>query len=123
MASAETKAFIVTGSSTGVGAATAVQLARRGACVVVNYSKSAEEAEETARACTKAGGSAIVVRADVSRDEDCRNLAAAAMAKWERIDGLVNNAGTTKFAAMRDLARSEERRVGKERRSRWSPYH
>ena len=104
MAPAETKAFIVTGSSTGVGAATAVQLARRGACVVVNYSKSAGEAEETAQACTKAGGTAIVVRADVSKDEDCKQLAEAATAKWGRIDGLVNNAGTTKFAPMRDLA-------------------
>jgi len=96
-------AFIVTGSSTGVGAATAVQLARRGASVVVNYSKSAGEAEETAQACSKAGGSAIVVRADVSKDEDCKKLAEAAVAKWGRIDGLVNNAGTTKFASMRDL--------------------
>ena len=104
MAPAETKAFIVTGSSTGVGAATAVQLARRGACVVVNYSKSAGEAEETAQACAKAGGTAIVVRADVSKDEDCSKLAEAATAKWGRIDGLVNNAGTTKFASMRDLA-------------------
>jgi len=104
MASGETKAFIVTGSSTGVGAATAVQLARQGAGVVVNYSKSAGEAEETAHACTKAGGSAIVVRADVSKDEDCKKLAEAAAAKWGRIDGLVNNAGTTKFASMHDLA-------------------
>src|SRR5436309_2543306 len=104
MASADTKAFIVTGSSTGVGAATALQLARRGASVVINYSKSAAEAEETAQACTKAGGTAIAVRADVAKDEDCRKLAEAAVAKWGRIDGLVNNAGTTKFASMRDLA-------------------
>ena len=53
MASADTKAFIVTGSSTGVGAATALQLARRGASVVINYSKSAAEAEETAQACNR----------------------------------------------------------------------
>jgi 3-oxoacyl-[acyl-carrier protein] reductase len=101
---AETKAFIVTGSSSGVGAATALLLAQRGAAVAINYSKSVAEAEETAQACTRAGGSAIVVRADVAKDEDCRKLAEAAVAKWGRVDGLVNNAGTTKFAPMRDLA-------------------
>jgi 3-oxoacyl-[acyl-carrier protein] reductase len=100
----ETKAFIVTGSSSGVGAATALLLAQRGSGVAINYSKSVAEAEETAQACTRAGGSAIVVRADVANDEDCRKLAAAAVAKWGRVDGLVNNAGTTKFAPMRDLA-------------------
>src|SRR3954467_4679521 len=100
----ETKAFIVTGSSTGVGAATALLLARKGARVAINYSKSATEAEETAQECIKAGGDAIVVRADVAQDEDCKRLAAAATEKWGQLDGLVNNAGTTKFAPMRNLA-------------------
>jgi 3-oxoacyl-[acyl-carrier protein] reductase len=45
----------------------------------------------------------VAVRADVAQDADCRRLAAAALDKWGRIDGLVNNAGTTKFASMRDL--------------------
>jgi 3-oxoacyl-[acyl-carrier protein] reductase len=45
-----------------------------------------------------------VVRADVSKDEDCRKLADAPAAKWGHIDGLVNNAGTTEFPSMRDLA-------------------
>jgi 3-oxoacyl-[acyl-carrier protein] reductase len=45
----------------------------------------------------------VTVRADVAQDADCRRLAAAAIDKWGRIDGLVNNAGTTKFASMRDL--------------------
>ena len=94
----ESKAFIVTGSSTGVGAATALLLASKGARVAINYSKSATEAEETAQACIKAGGEAIVVRADVAQDEDCKRLAAAATGQWGQLDGLVNNAGTTKFA-------------------------
>jgi len=95
--------FIVTGSSSGVGAATAVELARGGAAVVINYSRSATEAEETAQACIRAGGEAVVVRGDVAQDADCRRLAAAALDKWGRIDGLVNNAGTTKFVPMRNL--------------------
>ncbi len=99
----EAKTYVVTGSSSGVGAATALELARRGSAVVINYSKSATGAEETAQACLRAGGEAVVVRADVAQDADCRRLAAAALDKWGRLDGLVNNAGATKFASMRNL--------------------
>lgn len=97
------KVFIVTGSSSGVGAATALALAGRGAGVVINYSKEAAPAAEVAQACNSAGGEALVVRADVSDDGDCRRLAGAAFERWGRIDGLVNNAGTTRFAPMSKL--------------------
>ena len=99
----DAKAFVVTGSSSGVGAAVALALARLGFGVVINYSKSAAAAEETAQACLDAGGDALVVRADVADDAGCLRLAAAALERWNRIDGLVNNAGTTRFASMRDL--------------------
>jgi 3-oxoacyl-[acyl-carrier protein] reductase len=98
------QAFIVTGSSSGVGAATALLLAKQGAGVVINYAKDAAPAQAVAEACAAAGGEAIVVRADVADDESCRKLAAAALEKFGRLDGLVNNAGTTKFAPMKDLA-------------------
>jgi 3-oxoacyl-[acyl-carrier protein] reductase len=94
---------IVTGSATGTGAACAVQLVRKGARVVVNYSKSEKEARETLEQCRSAGGDAILVQGDVASDADCRKLAQAALDKWGRIDGLVNNAGITKFAAHADL--------------------
>ena len=100
---ADRQVFIVTGSSSGVGAATALALASRGSGVVVNCSKDAAAAEQVAKACIAAGGDACVVRADVADDADCRRMAAAALERWGRIDGLVNNAGTTKFASMRDL--------------------
>jgi 3-oxoacyl-[acyl-carrier protein] reductase len=100
----EKKVYIVTGSASGIGAATALQLARRGERVVINCSKSVAEAEAVAIACVKAGGEAIMVRANVADDVDCHRLAQAALDKWGRIDGLVNNAGTTKFAPMHDLA-------------------
>ena len=51
----DVKVFIVTGSSSGVGAATALSLARLGSRVVINFSKSAAAAEETAQACIRAG--------------------------------------------------------------------
>ena len=86
---------IVTGSASGLGAATAAILAKGGARIVVNYSNSKAEAEATADLCRKAGAEVVVVQGDVSRDEDCKKLAAAA-APWGRLDILINNAGTTK---------------------------
>jgi NAD(P)-dependent dehydrogenase (short-subunit alcohol dehydrogenase family) len=86
---------IVTGSASGLGAATAAILAKGGAKVVVNYSSSQKEAEATADACRSAGAEVVVVQGDVSRDEDCKKIAAAA-APWGRLDALINNAGTTK---------------------------
>lgn len=98
------KVYIVTGSATGVGAATALELAQRGAAVVINCSKSLAEAEATARQCVAAGGEAVVVQADIAKDEDCLRLAASATERWGRLDGLVNNAGMTRFVAATDLA-------------------
>jgi 3-oxoacyl-[acyl-carrier protein] reductase len=94
---------IVTGSGTGIGAACVLELARRGWNVVINYSKSAAAAEGTARACRDAGAETLVVQANVALEEDCRKLAAATLERWGRIDGLVNNAGTTKFVPHADL--------------------
>jgi NAD(P)-dependent dehydrogenase (short-subunit alcohol dehydrogenase family) len=86
---------VVTGSASGLGAATASILAKGGGKIVVNYSNSKKEAEETADLCRKAGAEVLVVQGDVSRDEDCRKIVAAA-AGWGKLDILVNNAGTTK---------------------------
>jgi 3-oxoacyl-[acyl-carrier protein] reductase len=94
---------IVTGSATGIGAACALQLARAGCRVVVNYSRSENEAHDTLAACENAGAQALLVKADVAVAADCRRLADAALDAWGRIDGLVNNAGITRFAAHRDL--------------------
>ena len=94
---------IVTGGGTGTGAACAVQLARRGCHVVVNYSRSQDEAQKTVEQCASVGADALAVQGDVSDDADCRNITRAALEKWGRIDALVNNAGITKFAAASDL--------------------
>jgi len=89
---------LVTGSATGLGAATAIGLARGGARVVVNYRSSAREAEETADLCRAANAVVKLVQADVASDEDCRRLAAAA-SEWGRLNTLVNNASATKHVA------------------------
>jgi 3-oxoacyl-[acyl-carrier protein] reductase len=93
---------IVTGSASGLGAATASILAQGGGKIVVNYSNSKKEADETADLCRKAGAEVLVVQGDVSRDEDCKKIAAAASG-WGKLDILVNNAGTTKHVPHADL--------------------
>ncbi|MBN9006257.1 MAG: SDR family oxidoreductase [Rhizobiales bacterium] len=93
---------IVTGSASGLGAATAAILAKGGARIVINYASSKKDAEETADLCRKAGGDIVVVQGDVARDEDCKKIVAAA-APWGRVDALINNAGTTKHVPHGDL--------------------
>lgn len=95
---------IVTGSSSGIGAATALLFAQRGHDVVINYSRSADGAERVAQQCREAGAQALVVRADVADDAQCRALAAQVRERWGRADTLVNSAGiTTKFADLKNL--------------------
>ena len=91
------KTAIVTGSGTGVGAATALALAGRGYDVLINYSRSEREARESETACRSAGADTLLVRGDVALDVDCRALCDAALARWGRLDALVNNAGITTF--------------------------
>ena len=94
----ERKVAIVTGSATGVGAATALELARRGYDVLINYAKSEAQAQASDAACREVGADTLVVCADVADDAACRRLAEAALGRWGRIDALVNNAGITSFA-------------------------
>jgi 3-oxoacyl-[acyl-carrier protein] reductase len=99
----EGKAAIVTGGGTGVGRTTALELARRGCSVLVNYSKSRNEAEATAAEVEAAGVKAIALAADVADDAACRRMVDAAHKAFGRIDILVNNAGTTRFINAAEL--------------------
>ena len=94
----EHKVAIITGSATGVGAATALSLASRGYHVLINYSKSEEEARASEAACQAVGAETLLVRGDVADDGACRHMADATLERWGRIDALVNNAGITSFA-------------------------
>ncbi|NKB32327.1 MAG: SDR family oxidoreductase [Pseudomonadales bacterium] len=97
------KVAIVTGSSSGVGAAKVKQLAALGCHSVVNYNSNSAGADAVAAECEKAGVETVIMQANVAKDEDCRAMANAAIEKWGRIDILVNNAGTTKFVDHNDL--------------------
>ncbi len=97
MTDLEGRIALVTGSSTGLGRSIAVKLAERGAEVIVNYARSAAEAEEAADLCRAAGAQVEIVQADVSDPTGCKTLADAARRRG-RLDILVNNAGITRHA-------------------------
>ncbi|MEX0962414.1 MAG: SDR family oxidoreductase [Pseudohongiellaceae bacterium] len=94
---------IVTGSSSGVGAATVKLLAAQGCNVLINYNSNSTGAEAVADECRALGAECLVVGGNVAEDVNCLAMAAAAIEKWGRIDILVNNAGTTKFVDHGDL--------------------
>jgi 3-oxoacyl-[acyl-carrier protein] reductase len=94
---------VVTGAATGVGAACARWFATRGYDLLINYRASAEAAEAVAQECRAAGATVLTGQGDVAEDADCRRLAAAAKARWDTVDVLINSAGTTLFRAMSDL--------------------
>jgi 3-oxoacyl-[acyl-carrier protein] reductase len=103
MSGKDNKVVLVTGSSSGIGAAVACRAAREGCNVLVNYNSNRDGADDVVAYCEEQGVEAIAVGADVAEDEACRALASVAEDTWGRLDVLVNNAGTTKLVAHADL--------------------
>lgn len=89
----ENKVAIVTGSSRGIGKATALLFAKEGAKVVVNYSKSENEANAVVNEIKKLGSDATAIKCDVSKEEQVKQMIEKTIKKFGRIDILVNNAG------------------------------
>lgn len=94
---------LVTGSATGVGRACVLQFATRGYDVVVNYSRSVEEADETVAKAKSLGADVLLVQCDVSDDALVQKMIAATREEFGRLDVVVNNAATTKFIEHSDL--------------------
>jgi 3-oxoacyl-[acyl-carrier protein] reductase len=87
------RAAVVTGAGTGIGRAVAEHFARAGARVIVNYHRSKDAADEVVKGIHAAGGAAIAIAADVSKQKDAHALMTAAHKEFGRLDYLVNNAG------------------------------
>ncbi|MEA5535765.1 3-oxoacyl-[acyl-carrier-protein] reductase [Crocosphaera sp. XPORK-15E] len=87
---------IVTGASRGIGRAIALELAKTGLKIVVNYARSSTAAEEIVKIIIEGGGEAIAVQGDVSQGEDVDTLVKTTLDKFGRVDVLVNNAGITR---------------------------
>jgi len=93
---------LITGASSGIGRATAEAMARQGARLAVNYCKNQAGAEQAVESIRKAGGEAIAVHADVTRNAEVQAMVKVVRDRWGRVDILVNNAGD--LIARRTLA-------------------
>ena len=94
------KVAIVTGASKGIGAGIAERLAADGASIIINYSRSAREAEALVSKVTAVGGKAFAVQADISQPADIAKLFTATTDHFKRLDILVNNAGLYEYAGL-----------------------
>lgn len=111
MATSSDPVALITGSATGVGRACAVRFARLGFDVVVNYSRSEDDARETVGLVEEQGRQALLQQCDVRSDNDVRAMLEAVDQHFGRLDVLVNNAAMTHFVAHDDLdAMSEDLR-------------
>ncbi len=90
------KTAIVTGAGKGIGKAVCLELAQKGANIVINYSRSKQAAEETAKECEAFGVKTLLIQADVSKYEDCQKIIEETVKEFKTVDILVNNAGITK---------------------------
>src|ERR1700744_3769704 len=102
---AERRVAVITGGATGIGGACTARFRQEGWHVVIGYYAEEESiaADRLIAEAEAAGCEAIAVRADVSNDEDCRALAAAAEQRFGRIDALGSSAGTTRMVPANDL--------------------
>ena len=101
------KVAVVTGSSRGIGQATAERLALDGASVVINYAKSVDEAESVVNGITKRGGKALAVQADIAYLDDIRRLFRETVERLGRLDIMVANAGYSVFKSVVDTTEED----------------
>lgn len=105
------KNVLITGASSGIGKAIALRFAREGANVAINYLSGDDEAEGVRASAEMAGGRAIAVRADISREDDVRGMFDRVCESFGTLDVLINNAGIQKPSPSEDIAMSDFDRV------------
>jgi len=101
------KIALVTGASKGIGAAIAIQLAADGATVIVNYASSASGADATVAEILRAGGNAIALQGDFSKEADILRVFGAIEQQYGKLDVLVNNAGVYQFGPLEELTEAQ----------------
>jgi 3-oxoacyl-[acyl-carrier protein] reductase len=105
------KVAIVTGASKGIGAEIARRLAADGASVVVNYATSKAGAEKVVADISRAGGQAVAVQADVSKETEVRRMLGEATKAFGRVNVLVNNAGVYEFSPIEEMTADQFHRM------------
>lgn len=101
------KVAIVTGAATGIGKAIAIEMARRGASVVVNYIGKPDPAQDVVKTIKNGSGAAVAIEADVSNSQEVLRMIQQTLAQFGHIDVLVNNAGIEKEVPFLDLPEAE----------------
>ena len=101
------KVALVTGASRGIGRAIAIEFARRGAAVAINFRSGAEHAEAVAKEIHDMGGECMLIKGDVSKKEQAHRIVQEVLDKWKRLDILVNNAGITRDKTLRKMTEDD----------------
>lgn len=105
------KTIVVTGASSGIGKAVAIGFGRAGANVVVNYNSSPEGAEEVVEEINNAGGSAVTIKADISKEEDVKELFKSTIKEFGQLHVLVSNAGLQQDNELEEMTLDQWRKV------------
>lgn len=105
------KVALITGASRGIGRAIAIEFARCGANVIINYSKDYEGAKETLEEVKKINGYGIIIKGDISSFESCKIIVEEALEFMGKIDILVNNAGISYIGLFMDATEEEIQRI------------
>ena len=105
------KVAVVTGASKGIGAGIAKALAAEGAAVVVNYASSKAGADAVVDVITAAGGQAVAVQGDVTKEKEAKRVVDTALEEFGRLDILVNNSGVYEFAPIETTTEEQYRKM------------
>src|SRR3954447_26868013 len=101
------KIAVVTGASKGIGAGIAKQLAAEGACVIVNYASSKQDADRVVDEISKRGGKAVAIQGNVAKKAEVERLFAEAEKAFGKIDIVVNNAGVYEFVPLEEVTEQQ----------------